>query len=386
MGVSSPHFRCACLTHPRTPTEDALWCSLLFWRHYESREAALNALKDSLGPYLTQSIEDTYARLATKMRWTDLHRYLGFLSSPALTSVPPDLISQVNIRDSFGCTPLFYAMLVSPEAVRALLAVGANPRIDSAILTWAARTGADLAVGPLVRAGACINESEMDLHRAANFDVAHAIMQDFEQPWRAHRNSDDEESGLVTEVHYTCGLSYSVQYPPAPLDDAEDWSLPILAGTQGDIDVIGTLINRGAMVNKRDHEGRTLLHLVASGKVPNGYRIALELIRHGGWAVDWDALVNQYGLGDEQEESGDENENLETTDGVYEEWDGRGVGCTPLKIAELRLEFDELTEQEREELHDIRDLLEARRLPHDEEYLWSCMDPDFYARMPGAWE
>ena len=43
----------------------------------------------------------------------------------------------------------------------------------------------------------------------------------------------------------------------------------------------------------------------------------------------------------------------------------------------------------------IRDLLAAERLPEGEEYLWPCMDPDFYfvehepettTNMPGAWD
>ena len=49
------------------------------------------------------------------------------------------------------------------------------------------------------------------------------------------------------------------------------------------------------MVNERDEHGWTLLHLIAAGdRVPNGYQLALELVRHGGRrGVDWDAVTDE---------------------------------------------------------------------------------------------
>lgn len=46
------------------------------------------------------------------------------------------------------------------------------------------------------------------------------------------------------------------------------------------------------MVNEVDQDNHSLLHLVAlGGSVPNGYQTALELTRHGGYGVDWNAVT-----------------------------------------------------------------------------------------------
>lgn len=127
----------------------------------------------------------------------------------------------------------------------------------------------------------------------------------------------------------------------------------ICAGLCGDLEAIGDLIRRDAMVNERDEEGRTLLHLVTLGRVPDGYRVALELVRHGGWGVDWDAKADD--------------------------------GQTALDMVWQRLQ-GALSVEVREEAGKVRELLRARRLPLGEEYLWPCMDLDFYRRMPGAWD
>lgn len=356
------------------------------------------------------------------MHWTDLHQHFVRFAPPTFTSIPPDLISLVNVQDSWGQTPLFHAMLVSPENIHMLLRAGANPRINVAILTMAARAGADTAISTLVRAGAYINISDSNdktaLHWAANPGLVYSIngltvalelvrhaghlldweiLDDNERSpleWaqiRARQNPDDADSRHILQLYHTRRLPTWAEYlqtPPA-VDDAsyepsqdDIYGFPLTpllrAALRGDIDGIGDLIHQGAMVNERDCEDRTLLHLIALGMVPHGYRVALELVRHGGWGVDWDAVA-----GESQLECGSE----ETKVNSDEAWDGEGVGCTPLQIAESCLKHKALTEQGREELEKVRDLLKARRLPPDEEYLWPCMDPDFYAlRMPGAWD
>ena len=89
--------------------------------------------------------------------------------------------------------------------------------------------------------------------------------------------------------------------------------------------------------------------------MPNGYRVALELVRHGGWGVDWNACTAE--------------------------------NKTASKIADERLEQEELSDAEREDANKLRDLLQAKRLPDGKEYLWPCMDPNFYSPpIPGAWE
>lgn len=292
------------------------------------------------------------------------------------------------------------------EAVVALLHAGANPRLHTefiASMVWAAQAGADTVIGMLVRAGAYINASDVNgrtaLHWAAHPDLQLSIngfsvavellrhadhilnweMQDVEGDTasdyaqrRVRRNHSDEDSKRILELCRTRQLPEDAQYLPTPsiVETADEsvtnntMGLPstslIRAALNGNIDAVGDLIQRGAMVNERDYGGRTVLHLVALGRVPEGYLISLELVRYGGWGLNWDALTGDDG------------------------------NCTALKIAQTRIEQEQLSQEEREELQKVRDLLKTKRLPPGEEYLWPCMDPDFYSVVhepcvPGAW-
>ena len=111
----------------------------------------------------------------------------------------------------------------------------------------------------------------------------------------------------------------------------------------------------------------------------------IELVGHGGWGVDWDELMD----GEPQDQTAPPTAETCTEDklGDGEAPDNEENGWTALGIAESRLAEDKMGDEEREELEKIRDLLAARRLPPGEEYLWLCMDLDFYEpRMPGAWD
>ena len=101
------------------------------------------------------------------------------------------------------------------------------------------------------------------------------------------------------------------------------------------------------MVNERDDQGRTLLHLIAMGdRVPNAYHVMLELLRHGGRAgVDWNAVTED--------------------------------GMTARQLAKLAWRREDLDDGIREELAWIRGLLRKQSLPPGESYVFPCMDPDF---------
>lgn len=343
-------------------------------------------------------MEDARKKVARKLCWTKLHQHVNLLSAPSgFMSVPTNMASHVQVRDSWGFTPLFYATLNCSEAVSALLCAGANPKLDSYILPWAVQAGAHTAISMLVRAGALVNTTDgngttalhwaalyrlqycvnglavaLELVRHAGHSVDWAAQNKIGKTplsWaekRAIRNPTDEDSKRILDLYRTRKLPDGAQYIPTPsIVDMEDkpvedvdTGLPltslIRAGLLGDTEAVGDLIRRGAMVNEYDRERQTLLHLVALGKVPNGHRVALELVRHGGWGVDWDACTAR--------------------------------GETALDIVRRRLEQDGLEDAIREEATNVRQLLRDRRLPPCEAYLWPCMDPDFYTlRMPGAW-
>lgn len=432
---------CACLTHFRTPAERAVWSTLRGWQAFGSREASFLSLKLTLGPYLSLDVEDTWEALAIKMKWLDLHRQLCALPSESTAiAISPELVSQVNVQDGYGLTPLFYAAHLSPEAVNELLLAGANPRLNR-ILFEVVRTGEETLVSTVVRAGADVvlwdEQEEAGTLRFCPYiprasiatttlelarHTGHLFKWDLRETYKTavvewanawiSENSPDEDMKDRLDFYSYCRAHLdNAQYLPTDdfVDDCLGIGLPstslIRAGLEGEISAIGDLIRRGAMVNERDPEDRTLLHLIAIGEVPNGYRIALELVRHGGWGVHWDALIC--------DEDGDwtalqiAESRLHRHDlKLSESRQGGGVGPEEDRVVELsdgdveEIDLDDeevediATDEEYEELKKIRDLLAARRLPPGEKYLWPCMDPDFYksettmseVRIPGGWD
>ena len=104
------------------------------------------------------------------------------------------------------------------------------------------------------------------------------------------------------------------------------------------------------MVNERDASGRTLLHLVAMGVVPNGYPVALGLVQHGGHdGVDWDALTV----------------------------DGEKAEDLAMETLEGLLAFDTTNNELHEEASKIVRLLQCRGLPDGMSYIYPCMHIDY---------
>ena len=174
----------------------------------------------------------------------------------------------------------------------------------------------------------------------------------------ADEEPDNGKLPLIRELYQTRQVPPHAQYISSfdgeRLLDAEEAATHprislIDTALAGDVESIGPLISAGAMVNERDEAGRTLLHLIAMGdRVPNAYRVALELVKHGGRkGVDWNAATDE--------------------------------GMTARQLAKQTWLRDDLADEARRELESIRELLRERRLPLGMSYVFPCMDPRFCA-------
>ena len=175
----------------------------------------------------------------------------------------------------------------------------------------------------------------------------------------ARRRPENAQLRLICELYQTRRVPPHAQYISSfdgerlmDVEEAATYPRISLIDTAlaGNVESFGPLISAGAMVNERDEAGRTLLHLIAMGdRVPNAYRVALELVRHGGkTGVDWNAVTDE--------------------------------GMTALQLAEQTWKRDNLADEARRELELIRELLRKRRLPPGISYVFPCMDPRFCAR------
>ena len=356
-----------------------------------SRVQTLQTLERTVvGPYMHEDVDEAWESLRLKMHWTDLHclftNYRSGLSLDTLTAMLqlPGMAVQLNAKDTWGHPPLHYAIQAYPEYVESLLRAGANPWLVKQPLTDAAFVGSHTAINALIRAGVNPNQRNREgrrvaLHFAASHflehisgshyrrtaaelvrHAGHALEWDAldKRDWtpldmaeeHAQKYPDDEDGQAILELYRTRRLPRHAQYisPPSiiEIDGDEDTSHPmslVAAGLRGDLDAIGELIRLGAMVNERDDGGYTLLHLVGMGKVQNGYKVALEVVRHGGYGVDWDA--------------------------------GTPEGETALELTQQRLAREDINEDEWEEAERVVHLLTDRELPRGEYYIFPCMDP-----------
>lgn len=435
-----------------------------------------------LKPRLGEDLQTVEAVSAERLGWTELILLLqsGIGAEALLAQMSmAEIAAEVNIGDRRGWAPLGYALDYSPSCVDVLLRAGANPRTGG--LLWrAARDRAPHAIDPLIRAGVDVNARDTAgstaLHWAADHHspihlcscstalelvrhgqhllnwslrdkLGHTPLQSVSR--FVSKNPHNEDLRLIHELyrdhtrtrplgtkytHYanwvpsldTTPDTLAARNPPL----SNDVSL-IQAGLRGEIARIGELINAGAMIHERDEVGRTLLHLIAMGDVvPEAYKVATELVRHGGFGLDWDVVVGvmcrqvsdedesdseskegtsedeRYEDADEKhcpedtedgtspgrDEAGDvcgeddeddaeciepaqsarekSDEDKEFEDTVYEGW-------TALQLAEARLARDGLDDAARVEAENILWLIRNRRLPPGEAYIYPCMDPSY---------
>ena len=343
-------------------------------------------------PLFGDSLYEISGSLDGKLRQSELQAFLfqpHSDSSQALDALRgmlslPTIKAQVNYRDRHGWTALAYATRAFQEAVELLLQAGASLEAGAYLLhqfgrdKWSTvsaliragyptdrrsshrfgrsplhsvpthpRPGARHALELVRHGGHLLNWEARDDYGNTPLDLAERI---------ANAKPDDEQLQLIHEIYRTRRVPSHAQYISSfdgeRLMGAEEVAARpcvslIDTALAGDIKLIGRLISAGAMVNERDEHGRTLLHLVAmGGRVPNGYCVALELVRHGGRrGVDWDAVAD----------------------------DGR----TAAQLTDTALKREDLDDSARIELGKLRELLRQRRLPPGESYVFPCMDPDF---------
>ena len=107
---------------------------MTFALHGRSRADTLRTFQRIVvGPYFHEDTDKAWESLRRKARWSDLH----WLFVDFRTSISPDdlnaalrlpyIRSQVNATDSWGHTPLYYAVYLDPAFVEPLLRAGANP-------------------------------------------------------------------------------------------------------------------------------------------------------------------------------------------------------------------------------------------------------------------
>lgn len=335
-GLFAVHTPGCCLMWYSTPIQHGLWRSLASWRLHGQRPEAMDKLKINLEMYLDQSVEDAWDDLANNLRWTTLHRHVYDLATCALSPVPigtplrlpSPMAVHINTRNSLGLTPIFYAMLNGQSALESLLQAGADPRMVRSMMVSAAMTGASGVIGVLVRAGVDVNTCDEGrytaLHWTAQLDsrycsngllvalelmrhAGHLLDWDAQDcsgwkplvrvQFKAVKEPDNEYAQRMLWMYQAHIIPDGAQYAFWNAEDDgqgnedDDTGLPtdslIQAGLSGDVSAISDLISRDTMVNERDGARHTLLRLVALGRVQNGYRVALELVRYDGWGIDW---------------------------------------------------------------------------------------------------
>ena len=282
-----------------------------------------------------------------------------------------------------GKCPISHAVCAFPEAVEVLLQAGACLAGDVAdrILH---QDGPDhwKAVSALIRGGCRLDQWDFDrrgqspLHTLVSNEPAqfryalelvrhggHSVEWEYwydddgKTPYRiasscARRNPGNQQLQLIRELYRARRVPFHAQFissfdgerlmHPDEIAGRPRTSL-IDTALAGDLASLGRLISAGAMVNERDEAGRTLLHLIAMGdRVPNGYQAAMELERHGGNGIDYDATFE---------------------------------GKTALEIAQSTLQRRAYSLSTHAEMRQIIEYLQSPRLADGQDYLFPCMDP-----------
>lgn len=200
--------------------------------------------------------------------------------------------------------------------------------------------------------------------------------------WYVKKHPKNKEATLLYELYKTRNLPHNIPLTDEPRIHHEEGATIfkstslIKVGFEGDADAIGPLISTGAMVNERDDAGRTLLHLVAMGVVPDGYAVVVEVVRHGGHGVDWDALtVDGYTAEDLAKRTLGHLSAIETKKPTFIKRKLRQV--LPARLQRHSPPHYRITYQEAAK---ILELLQRQALPQGIHYIYPCMDPNYCSK------
>lgn len=218
------------------------------------------------------------AHLSDDDGWTPLHWAVRRGNMQALKIIlkySPDL----NARDCNGETAVSWAICQNnAEALQALLQAGANPDIPDLFGRTPLHCASSLEFTPLVKmlinAGAQINKPDEDgetpLHRSSRFG---------KESSSSLLSSSGANLSLTDSHGRTAAQVASKPEIAANLERLNSLNKGLLSATKsGNFAKVKKFIILGAVLNVKDEQGNTPLHLAATFNHPNIFKL---LVRHG---------------------------------------------------------------------------------------------------------